>query len=53
MMSPPMQIVWEVLEAAKNARDDLVIAAARHLIDADRIGWRKHADRAVVLPFAE
>jgi hypothetical protein len=51
-----MQNRVEVLEAAKNAGDDLLIAAARRLIDADRIGWRKHADPAdyrLVLSFAE
>lgn len=53
---PRMQIVWQVLEAAKDAGDDLVIAACRRLINADHIGWRKHANPAdyrLVLTFAE
>jgi hypothetical protein len=45
-----------VLESAKNNGDDFVIAACRRLINADRIGWRKYADRRdyeLVLAFAE
>ena len=45
-MSLRMQIVWSVLEAAKDVGDEYVIAACRRLITADRIGWRKHADPA-------
>lgn len=41
-MSPKMQIVWEVLEAAKDAGDAMVIAACRRCIEADRRGWKKH-----------
>lgn len=55
MMAPRMQIVWEVLEAAKDAGDDFVLAACRRVIAADRIGWRKHGDKAdlrIVLAFA-
>ena len=55
-MAPRMQIVWEVLEAAKDAGDATVIAACRRLIVADRLGWRKHAredDRRLVWAFAE
>jgi hypothetical protein len=37
-----MQIVWQVLEAAKDNRDEMVIAACRRLIEANRLGWRKH-----------
>jgi hypothetical protein len=33
-----MQIVWDVLVAAKDARDDAVIAACRRLIAAHRLG---------------
>lgn len=41
-MSPKMRIVWEVLEAAKDAGDQMVIAACRKCIEADRLGWKKH-----------
>jgi hypothetical protein len=44
-VTPRMQIVWDVLEAAKDNGDDLAIAACRRLIVADRLGWKKHADR--------
>jgi hypothetical protein len=37
-----MQIVWDVLERAKDAGDETVIAACRRLIEADRIGWKRH-----------
>lgn len=53
-MTPRMQITWEVLEAAKDAGDEFVIAACRRIITADRIGWRKHgnpADFRLVLAF--
>lgn len=52
---PRMQIVWSVLEAAKDAGDTSVIAACRRIITADRIGWRKHgnpADLRLVMEFA-
>lgn len=55
-MSIRMQIVREVLEAAKDAGDDFVIAACRRIINADRIGWRKHgnpADLRIVMAFVE
>jgi hypothetical protein len=54
-MSPKMMIVWQVLEAAKDAGDQMVIAACRRLIVANRIGWKKHANPAdyrLVLEFA-
>ena len=44
-MTLRMQIVWNVLEAAKDNGDQMVIAACRRLIVADRIGWKKHAKR--------
>lgn len=47
-MTPTMQIVWNVLEAAIDAGDQTVIAACRRLIVANRLGWRKHADAADV-----
>lgn len=53
---PRMRIIWDVLESAKDNGDAIVIAACRRLINADRIGWRKHADPAdyrLVLAFAE
>jgi len=41
-----MHIVWSVLEAAEDAGDEIVIAACRRLIEAHRLGWRKHHRRA-------
>lgn len=55
-MNPRMQIVFEVLEAAKDAGDDFVIAACRRVITANRIGWRRHgnpADLRLVMFFYE
>jgi hypothetical protein len=43
---PRMRITWAVLEAAKDAGDEMVIAACRRIIIADRLGWRKHGDPA-------
>ena len=54
-MTPRMQITWDVLEAAKDAGDQMVISACRRIINADRIGWRKHGDPAdfrLVMAFA-
>ncbi len=54
-MTPKMHIIWNVLEAAKDAGDETVIAACRRLIVANRLGWKKHADAAdysLVLAFA-
>lgn len=45
-MTPRMQITWMVLNAAKDAGDDFVIAACRRIITADRIGWKKHGNAA-------
>ena len=50
-----MRITWAVLEAAKDAGDEMVIAACRRIIAASRIGWRKHgnpADLKLVYSFA-
>jgi hypothetical protein len=50
-----MSIVWEVLEGAKDAQDDVVIAACRRLIWANTLGWKRHAtaeDKALVFAFA-
>lgn len=50
-----VQVVWDVLEAAKDNADQTVIAACRRLIVARRLGWRKYADAAdvrLVLAFA-
>ena len=41
-MAPKMQIVWEVLEAAKAHGDQFVIAACRKCIEANRLGWKRH-----------
>jgi hypothetical protein len=53
---PRMRITWDVLEAAKDAGDEMVIAACRRIIVADRLGWRKHgnpADLELVYSLAE
>lgn len=55
-MTPRMMIVAEVLEAALDAGDQMVIAACRRLRAADLIGWRKHhnpADYRLVVEFYE
>ncbi len=39
-----MRIVWDVLERALDCQDDYVVRAARRLIIANRLGWRKHRD---------
>ena len=44
--TPKMGIVWSVLEAAKDNGDEFAIAACRRLIAADRLGWKKHAERS-------
>lgn len=44
MMPPRMQIVWKVLEGAKDVGNEKVIAACRRIIEADRIGWKKHGN---------
>jgi|GEM_PF-5032723 len=53
--TPRMRIVHDVLEAAKDAGDEMVIAACRRLMRADTLGWKKHAvqaDKALVFSFA-
>ena len=53
---PRMRITWAVLEAAKDVGDEIVIAACRRIIVADRLGWRKHGnpvDLKLVYSFAE
>jgi hypothetical protein len=55
-MSLRMRVVWDVLERAKDTGDEMVIAACRRIITADRLGWRKHGDAVdlrFVLAFAE
>jgi hypothetical protein len=50
-----MCITWDVLEAAKDAGDEMVIATCRRIIVAHRLGWRKHgnpADLELVYSFA-
>jgi hypothetical protein len=52
--TPRMRIVWEVLGAARDAGDRLVVEDVR-LIDAHRPGWRNHhepADWQVVKAFS-
>ena len=41
-LPPRMSITWDVLAAAKRAGDEVTIAACRRIIEANRIGWRKH-----------
>ena len=51
-----MRIVWDVLEMAKDAKDDHVIAACRRLIHANTVGWTKYRDPkdwTLVQAFAE
>ena len=45
-MTLRMQIVWQVLEGAKDAGDNMVISACRTLITADRIGKFKNHPEA-------
>lgn len=55
-LTPRMNIVWAVLEAAQDAGDAKVVAACRRLIVANTLGWRKHhspEDYQLVLSFAE
>ena len=51
-----MRIVWDVLEMAKDAKDEHVISACRRLIRANTLGWTKHRDTkdwSMVKSFAE
>ena len=51
-----MHLIWQVLEGAKDAGDTEVLAAARRLVRANMLGWRKHAqpaDYELVKSFAE
>lgn len=41
-----MSITWDALEMAKDAGDTFVISACRRIIDANRIGWRKHGQKS-------
>lgn len=43
---PRMDVVWSVLEKAKSAGDNRVANAARRLINAHRLGWKKHAEKS-------
>jgi hypothetical protein len=45
-MTPRMNIALEVLDMAKDNDDAGMIAVCRRVIEADRIGWRKHGDPA-------
>lgn len=42
MMTPKMRIVWTVLEAAKSAGDEHIVALCRKCIEANRLGWKRH-----------
>ena len=44
MTSPRYRIAMDVIERAKDAKDDFVIAACRRVIVADRRGWRTHGN---------
>jgi hypothetical protein len=53
-MSLRMQIVWDVLEGAKDVGDELVIAACRRLIIANRGGRRAdRKDWELIVAFAD
>ncbi|WP_192813261.1 hypothetical protein [Oceanibaculum indicum] len=55
-MTPKMHITWNVLERAKDAGDEMVIAACRRLIVANRLARRSDAlaaDYRLVLEFYE
>jgi hypothetical protein len=51
-----LQLTLDVLERDKDCGDATVIAACRRVIQADRLGWRRHGnphDLRLVLAFAE
>ena len=53
---PRMELIWNVLDGALDAGDNVVTAACRRLIIANRLGWKKHAiasDYELVKAFAE
>lgn len=55
-IAPRTRLIRETLDAALDAGDAAVVAAARRLVVADRLGWRRHADAAdirLVWAFAE
>lgn len=48
-----VQLAWRVLEIAKDANDQSVIAACRRIITNDRLGRRNDpADLRLVIAFA-
>jgi hypothetical protein len=52
-----MKIVWDVLERANDAGDEVVIGACRRVIEANLKGWQKHRafvvdDFRLVMAFA-
>lgn len=51
-MSLRMQVVWDVLNAAKDCNDVLVINACRRLINANTIGKWSINDWRIVKDFA-
>lgn len=56
MLNPKMQIIWQVLDMAKDVEDTMVINACRRLIEANRKGWKKYARKSdinLVMYFAE
>ena len=56
IQTPRQTIAMQILEAAQDAGDQLVIAACRRVITANRLGWRKHgcaADLKLVYEFYE
>ena len=53
-MSLRMKIVWDVLEGAKDVGDELIIAACRRLIIANRGGRRAdRKDWKLIVTFAD
>ncbi len=56
IQTPRQTIALQVLEAAKDAGDQMVVNACRRVITANRLGWRKHgcaADLKLVYEFYE
>ena len=52
--TPRVEIIRGVLEAARDAGDPMIAEACGRLLEANLLGWRKHAmpeDRAIVEAF--
>ena len=42
---PRMQIAQDVLEAARDAGDPVMVSVCRRVLTASRLGWKKHGDK--------